>query len=63
MTKTKKRPEFLVLPGLGRLALSGARPLFGILMGLLAGAGAVRSRFQMCLCAPHPSFSAEWESR
>jgi len=39
MTKTKKRPEFINLPGLGLLALSGARPLIGILLGLLAGAG------------------------
>jgi ABC-type uncharacterized transport system permease subunit len=41
MTKTKNRPEFLALPGLGQLALSGARPLFGILLGLLAGAGLI----------------------
>ena len=38
MTKTKKLPEFITLPGLGQLALSGARPLIGILLGLLAGA-------------------------
>lgn len=41
MTTTKKRPEFLALPGLGQLALSGARPLIGILLGLLAGAGLI----------------------
>jgi ABC-type uncharacterized transport system permease subunit len=41
MTKTKKLQEFLALPGLGQLALSGARPLFGILLGLLAGAGLI----------------------
>ena len=35
---TKKRPESIALPGLGQLALSGARPLIGILLGLLAGA-------------------------
>jgi ABC-type uncharacterized transport system permease subunit len=41
MTKTKKLQEFIALPGLGQLALSGARPLFGILLGLLAGAGLI----------------------
>ncbi len=41
MTTTKKRPEFIALPGLGQLALSGARPLIGILLGLLAGAGLI----------------------
>jgi simple sugar transport system permease protein len=41
MAKTKKRPEFINLPGLGLLALSGARPLIGILLGLLAGAGLI----------------------
>ena len=41
MTKTKKRPEFITLPGLGQLALSGVRPLIGILLGLLAGAGLI----------------------
>ena len=41
MMKTKKRPEFISLPGLGQLALSGARPLIGILLGLLAGAGLI----------------------
>ena len=41
MTKTKKLPEFITLPGLGQLALSGARPLIGILLGLLAGAGLI----------------------
>lgn len=38
MIKKKKVPEFITLPGLGQLALSGARPLIGILLGLLAGA-------------------------
>lgn len=38
---TKKRLEFIALPGLGELALSGARPLIGILLGLLAGAGLI----------------------
>lgn len=41
MTQTKKRPEFIDLPGIGQLALSGARPLVGILLGLLAGAGLI----------------------
>ena len=41
MTETKKRPEFITVPGLGQLALSGARPLIGILLGLLAGAGLI----------------------
>lgn len=41
MTKTKKLPEFITLPGLGQLALSGVRPLIGILLGLLAGAGLI----------------------
>jgi ABC-type uncharacterized transport system permease subunit len=41
MTTTKKRPEFITLPGLGELALSGIRPLIGILLGLLAGAGLI----------------------
>ena len=41
MTKTKKRPELITLPGLGQIALSGARPLIGILLGLLAGAGLI----------------------
>lgn len=36
--KTKKRPEFITLPGIGQLALSGLRPLLGIFLGLLAGA-------------------------
>ncbi len=38
MTTTKKRPGLVALPGIGELALSGARPLIGILLGLLAGA-------------------------
>jgi general nucleoside transport system permease protein len=41
MTTTEKRPEFIALPGLGELALSGVRPLIGILLGLLAGAGLI----------------------
>ena len=40
MTNTKK-PQFITVPGLGQLALSGARPLIGILLGLLAGAGLI----------------------
>jgi simple sugar transport system permease protein len=40
MTK-KKRPEFIKLPVLGEVALSGARPVIGILLGLLAGAGLI----------------------
>lgn len=39
--KANKQPEFIALPGLGRLALSGARPLVGIFLGLLAGAGLI----------------------
>lgn len=38
MNKAKDRHEFISLPGLGKLALSGVRPLIGILLGLLAGA-------------------------
>jgi len=38
MNKTKERPAFISLPGIGELALSGVRPLIGILLGLLAGA-------------------------
>jgi len=38
MSKKKKNPEFISLPGIGELYLSGARPLIGILLGLLAGA-------------------------
>lgn len=38
MTKTKKQPRFINLPGFGELALSGARPLIGVLLGLLTGA-------------------------
>ena len=45
MTESKKRPEFLDVPGLGQLALSGARPLIGILLGLLAGAGLIALSF------------------
>jgi general nucleoside transport system permease protein len=41
MIESKKRPDFITLPGLGQLALSGARPLIGILLGLLAGAGLI----------------------
>ena len=39
--KTKKGSKFLYLPGIGELALSGARPLIGIFLGLLAGAGLI----------------------
>jgi ABC-type uncharacterized transport system permease subunit len=38
MRKTKEHPKFIFLPGLGELALSGVRPIIGILLGLLAGA-------------------------
>jgi simple sugar transport system permease protein len=41
MMTTKKHSEFIDLPGFGELALSGARPLIGILLGLLAGAGLI----------------------
>jgi len=41
MKNTKKLKEFILLPGLGQLVLSGARPLIGILLGLLAGAGLI----------------------
>lgn len=41
MNKTKERPEFISLPGIGELALSGLRPLIGILLGLLVGAGLI----------------------
>jgi general nucleoside transport system permease protein len=41
MTTTEKRPETSALPGLGELALTGLRPLIGILLGLLAGAGLI----------------------
>ncbi len=41
MTRMKKRPEFIDLPGLGEVTLSGVRPLIGILLGLLAGAGLI----------------------
>jgi simple sugar transport system permease protein len=40
MTK-KKRPEIIELPVLGEVALSGVRPVIGILLGLLAGAGLI----------------------
>jgi general nucleoside transport system permease protein len=38
MNKKKKSPEFISVPGLGELYLSGARPLIGIFLGLLSGA-------------------------
>lgn len=38
MSKKKERPEFISMPVIGELALSGIRPLIGILLGLLAGA-------------------------
>ncbi|MBN1536204.1 MAG: ABC transporter permease [Anaerolineales bacterium] len=41
MTEKKKLPDFIYFPGFGELVLSGARPLFGILLGLLAGAGLI----------------------
>jgi general nucleoside transport system permease protein len=41
MTSTKKRPAFITLPFLGQIALSGARPFIGILLGLLVGAGLI----------------------
>jgi ABC-type uncharacterized transport system permease subunit len=41
MTKTNKPKGFITLPVLGGLALSGARPLIGILLGLLASAGLI----------------------
>lgn len=41
MMKSKKRPELINIPVLGQLALSGARPLLGIFLGLLAGAGLI----------------------
>src|SRR5271169_2739258 len=41
MRTAKRRPEFITLPGIGQIALSGARPLVGILLGLLAGAGLI----------------------
>lgn len=34
----KKQTGFVYLPGIGELALSGARPIIGVLLGLLAGA-------------------------
>jgi len=39
--KNKKQRGYVFLPGIGELALSGARPLIGILLGLLAGAGLI----------------------
>jgi len=41
MKKTRKLQEFIALPGLGQLVLSGVRPLIGILLGLLTGAGLI----------------------
>ena len=35
--KTKKKPKVLRVPLIGELALSGARPIVGIVLGLLAG--------------------------
>lgn len=35
--KTKNKPKFIRMPIIGELALSGARPLIGILLGLIAG--------------------------
>ncbi len=39
--KNKKQPGFVFLPGIGALALSGVRPLIGIMLGLIAGAGLI----------------------
>jgi len=41
MSKTKGSSGFTLLPGIGELALSGARPLIGVFLGLLAGAGLI----------------------
>jgi simple sugar transport system permease protein len=41
MKKKKEGPEFISFPVLGELALSGVRPLIGIFLGLLAGAGLI----------------------
>lgn len=38
MTKSTKEKRFVKVPFIGNLALSGARPLIGILLGLIAGA-------------------------
>jgi simple sugar transport system permease protein len=38
MNDEKKRPDFIELPVLGELYLSGVRPLIGVFLGLLAGA-------------------------
>ncbi|NPV75342.1 MAG: ABC transporter permease [Anaerolineae bacterium] len=37
----KKQRGYVSLPGIGDLALSGLRPLIGILLGLIAGAGLI----------------------
>jgi len=39
MKNTKKLKEFILLPGLGQLVLSGARPLIGILWVYWLGRG------------------------
>lgn len=41
MTDKRKPPELITFPGLGQFAISGARPLIGILLGLLVGAGLI----------------------
>lgn len=41
MTEKKKLSEFINVPGFGQIVISGARPLIGILLGLLAGAGLI----------------------
>ncbi len=38
MNKKRKGPEFISLPALWELYMSGARPLIGVFLGLLAGA-------------------------
>ena len=35
--KVKKKPKFIKVPFIGELALSGARPIIGILLGIIAG--------------------------
>lgn len=41
MTRMKKRPKFISLSDLGEVALYRVRPLIGVLLGLLAGAGLI----------------------
>ena len=35
--KEKKKPKFIRMPLIGELALSGIRPIIGILLGIIAG--------------------------